>query len=64
MHHLCRLRQSTVLATRLYPVRQAQVRFFASHELSRMLQPLVRAPVNLKLVLACGRTPQAGCLMR
>ena len=41
-----------------------RVRFFAYHRIKPHAPPLVRAPVNSFEFQPCGRTPQAGHLMR
>ncbi len=43
---------------------QDQVRFFALHRINPHAPPLVRAPVNSFEFQPCGRTPQAGYLLR
>ena len=43
---------------------QALVRFFALRRIKPHTPPLVRAPVNSFEFQPCGRTPQAGCLLR
>src|SRR6187431_2905592 len=43
---------------------QGLVRFFALRRIKPHAPPLVRAPVNSFEFYPCGRTPQAGCLMR
>src|SRR5207249_3322578 len=49
---------------RLLPACQAQVRFFALLRIKPHAPPLVRAPVNSFEFQPCGRTPQAGHLLR
>ena len=43
---------------------QALVRFFALRRIKPHTPPLVRAPVNSFEFQPCGRTPQAGYLLR
>ena len=43
---------------------QALVRFFALRRIKPHTPPLVRAPVNSFEFKPCGRTPQAGYLLR
>src|SRR5665647_240029 len=63
MHHLCTdLAGSTSL--HFSGTCQALVRFFALHRINPHAPPLVRAPVNSFEFAPCGRTTQAGHLMR
>jgi hypothetical protein len=48
----------------LLPAFQTQVRFFALRRIEPHAPPLVRAPVNSFEFQPCGRTPQAGHLLR
>src|SRR5699024_5175176 len=59
--HQCPKRPTSLQAS---GVCQALVRFFALHRINPHAPPLVRAPVNSFEFSPCGRTPQAGHLMR
>ena len=63
MHHLRRALPHTG-SPRLFPARQAQVRFFALLRIKPHAPPLVRAPVNSFEFHPCGHTPQAAHLTR
>ena len=64
MHHLfSRLRRGAPISG-CFAQCQALVRFFALRRIKPHTPPLVRAPVNSFEFQPCGRTPQAGCLLR
>ncbi len=65
MQHLWKLprRDRQPFSVLLQPC-QAWVRFFALRRIKPHAPPLVRAPVNSFEFQPCGRTPQAGHLMR
>lgn len=64
MHHLflCPRREHSI--SRTFTQCQALVRFFALRRIKPHTPPLVRAPVNSFEFQPCGRTPQAGYLLR
>ena len=65
MHHLSLLSPKGTLCISASLVGcQALVRFFALRRIKPHTPPLVRAPVNSFEFQPCGRTPQAGYLLR
>ena len=58
----CPRRESSI--SRAFNQCQALVRFFALRRIKPHTPPLVRAPVNSFEFQPCGRTPQAGYLLR
>ncbi len=64
MQHLCSYPPSFPGGNGSLRSCQALVRFFALRRIKPHAPPLVRAPVNSFEFQPCGRTPQAGYLMR
>ena len=64
MHHLSPLLRREDISLYLSEGCQDLVRFFALHRIKPHAPPLVRAPVNSFEFQPCGRTPQAGYLLR
>jgi hypothetical protein len=64
MHHLSPCQQAERYISIAVKGCQTLVRFFALRRIKPHAPPLVRAPVNSFEFQPCGRTPQAGYLLR
>ncbi len=64
MHHLCPRSRRHAFVSKGFGACQTLVRFFALLRIKPHAPLLVRVPVNSFEFQPCGRSPQAGCLLR